>query len=78
MKNVSEIYCKAWDFSLYEVDGRKILTVIFMDRIDYPRSFYLLEEEENFNKDELTSLSEKIRRNYDSYKSREIIPPIFV
>jgi ribonuclease PH len=77
MKNVNEIYSQPWEFSLYEVDGQKILTVIFMDRIDYPRSFQLLKEEESFNKDDFRKLAEKIKGNYEAYKSREIVPPIF-
>ena len=77
MNNVNEIYSQPWEFSLYEVDGQKILTVIFMDRIDYPRSFQLLKEEESFNKDDFRKLAEKIKGNYEAYKSREIVPPIF-
>lgn len=77
MKKVNEIYNQPWDFILYDVDGKKILTVIFMDRIDYPRSFYLLKKEEDLSKKDLKKLSEKIRDNYEAYKSREIVPPIF-
>ncbi len=77
MKKVKEIFFQPWDFSVYEVDGSIIITVIFMDRIDYPRSFKLLKEEENMSQDDFKQLSEKIRCNYENYKSREIIPPVF-
>jgi|JRYD01.1.fsa_nt_gb hypothetical protein len=77
MKNMKEILSHAWDFSLYEVDGKKILTVIFMDRIDYPRSFYILKEEEGLSLDGFIQLSRKIRNNYEDYKYREIVPPVF-
>jgi hypothetical protein len=77
MKKINEIYSQPWDFSLYEVDGKKVLTVIFMDRIDYPRSFHLLKEEEDLSKNDLMKLSKKIRDNYEAYESREIVPPIF-
>ncbi|MGD1841444.1 MAG: hypothetical protein ACFB0B_11190 [Thermonemataceae bacterium] len=77
MKNIKEIYSQPWEFSLYEVDDQKVITVIFPDRIDYPRSFQLLKEEESFSKEDHRKLAERIKKNYEAYKSREITPPIF-
>ncbi len=68
---------KNWDYSLYESDGEKIITIMFFASfIDYPRSFYLNKEELNLDYDELSILAEKIRFHYEDYKEREIVPPI--
>ncbi|EFS98348.1 hypothetical protein HMPREF1977_0344 [Capnocytophaga ochracea F0287] len=77
MGEIKEIYIKRWDYILYEIDDKKILTVMFFaSYIDYPRSFYLEGSELNLNYDELSVLAERIRFNYDDFKNREIIPPI--
>lgn len=42
MGEIKEIYIKRWDYILYEIDDKKILTVMFFaSYVDYPRSFYL-------------------------------------
>ena len=77
MGEIKEIYIKRWDYILYEIDDKKILTVMFFaSYVDYLRSFYLEGSELNLNYDELSVLAERIRFNYDVFKNREIIPPI--
>ncbi|MDO5105962.1 MAG: hypothetical protein Q4D72_08735 [Capnocytophaga sp.] len=77
MGEIRELYVKRWDYILYEINEKKILTVMFFSSyIDYARSFYLKEEELKLNYDELSILAEKIRFHYDNYRDREIIPPI--
>ena len=77
MGEIKEIYIKRWDYILYEIDDKKILTVMFFaSYVDYPRSFYLEGSELNLNYEELSVLAERIRFNYDASKNREIIPPI--
>jgi hypothetical protein len=72
-----EIMKNNWDFILYEVSNKKIITVVFHNSfIDISRSFYLIPEEEEYNFEELKVFSEHIRNNYDLYKVREIIPSI--
>lgn len=77
MNNIEKIYSKAWDYVLYHVKNEKIITVIFFDQIDYPRSFYLTDTERNIDNDHLSFLANDIRNNYLNYKDREIIPPIY-
>ena len=77
MGEIKEIYIKRWDYILYEIDDKKILTVMFFaSYVDYLRSFYLEGSELNLNYEELSVLAERIRFNYDDFKNREIIPPI--
>ena len=77
MGEIKEIYIKRWDYILYEIDDKKVLTVMFFaSYIDYTRSFYLEGSELTLNYDELSVLAERIRFNYDDFKNREIIPPI--
>ena len=77
MGEIKEIYIKRWDYIFYEIDDKKILTVMFFaSYVDYLRSFYLEGSELNLNYDELSVLAERIRFNYDDFKNREIIPPI--
>jgi hypothetical protein len=77
MKEIKKIYKKNWDYSLYDLDGEKIITIMFFASfIDYPRSFYLINEELNLDYDDLSTLAEKIRFHYEDYKEREIVPPI--
>jgi hypothetical protein len=77
MENIKFLYAKNWDYCLYEIDRKKIITVAFFASFaDYERSFYLNDNELNMNYDELSILAEEIRFNYEQYKDREIIPPI--
>lgn len=72
-----ELFKNNWDFVLYEVDDKKVITVVFYNSfIDVSRSFYLTKEEECFNFDKLRCLSEDIRNHYENYRGREIIPAI--
>ncbi len=72
-----EIMKNNWDFILYEVDGKKIITVVFYNSfIDTSKSFVLKKDEEEYSFEDLKSLSEKIRTNYEAFKDREIIPSI--
>ena len=77
MKNINRIYSKNWDYSLYEIDDKKVITVMFFASfVDYPRSFYLKGDELKLDFESLSVLSEKIRFNYSEYENREIVPPI--
>jgi hypothetical protein len=77
MSAIKLLHKKDWDFNLYLLDGKKVITVIFFDQIDYPRSFLLEGDECNLSIEEAAKLSENIRENYSSYIQREIVPPIF-
>ncbi len=66
-----------WDFTLYQVSEELVLTVVFhTSRIDFSRSFKLVENEKNFDFEDLKKLSEQIRNNYEVFKDREVIPAI--
>ena len=69
-----ELYKKNWDFILFEVDDKMIITVVFFGFVDYNRSFELLPSEETDDYESLSQLAEKIRNNYESYKDREVTP----
>jgi hypothetical protein len=77
MSTIKLLHKKDWDFNLYLLDEKQVITVIFFDQIDYPRSFLLDDDECNLSIEETAKLSESIRENYSSYMQREIIPPIF-
>lgn len=78
MSTIKELYSRNWDFTIYEVDGRVIITVIFFGIVDFYRSFYMLSEEMTDDFESLKELSELIRNNYEKYKDREIEPAILV
>jgi hypothetical protein len=71
------LHRKDWDFNLYLLDGKKVITVIFFGQIDYPRSFLLDDSECGFSIEQMAELSGRIRSNYSLYVQREITPPIF-
>ncbi|MDO5616085.1 MAG: hypothetical protein Q4G16_07835 [Cruoricaptor ignavus] len=72
-----ELQKNNWDFTLYDVDGKKIISVVFYNSyVDVSRSFLLNKEEENYNFEELKKLSERIRKNYDFFKCREVTPSL--
>ncbi len=77
MSNIHRIYQKNWSFEVYDVNKELVITVIFFGVIDYYRSFYLESNEITKNLDDLESLAENIRNNYNLYKHREIIPAIW-
>ena len=72
-----ELIKNNWDFILYDIEGEKIITVVFYNSfVDTSKSFRLTKDEVCYNFEELKVLSETIRNNYDLYKNREIIPSI--
>ena len=72
MRNIRLLDKRNWDFILYDVDGKKIFSVVFFGSlIDYSRNFKL-ESEIILNHEELISLAEKIRNNYNDYKDFEV------
>ncbi|MFN3783431.1 MAG: hypothetical protein ACK4R6_05910 [Spirosomataceae bacterium] len=76
-RTCKEIQKNNWDFTLYDVDGKGVITVVFFQSmIDFSRSFYVTEEEKIFNFEQLKVLSEDIRNRYEAYKTREIQPAI--
>ncbi|MFN8353083.1 MAG: hypothetical protein U0Y10_01440 [Spirosomataceae bacterium] len=74
---VKELFSKNWDFTLYQVNDRLVISVVFFGLVDFYRSFRLLENDlRNDDYELLYNLSKEIRNNYDNYKYREIIPAI--
>lgn len=72
-----ELLSHNWDFTLYEMDQKKVISVVFYQSFtDISRSFYLEGEENNYDFEKLIALAEHIRNNYYAYKYREIIPDI--
>lgn len=70
-----EIFKHNWDFVLYDVDGKKIISVVFYNSyVDMSHSFYLKEEELEYDFERLIKLAEYIRENYDLFKDREVDP----
>jgi len=67
-----ELSKRNWDYVLYEIDDNMVLTVVFFDQIDYPRSFEFKKNEIDISSDNLVKLSEEIRENYENFKKREI------
>ncbi len=73
---IKKLFQQRWDFELYEVGNKKVITVIFFGQVDYPRSFFLEKEIEENEYGSLKELSEKIRNHYAEFKHLEIVPPI--
>ena len=74
---MEKLCSNSWDFTLYKVDGEKIISVVFHNSfVDTSKSFKLNNEEEEFDFERLKELSEHIRNNYDLYKDREVIPSL--
>lgn len=72
-----KIYSRNWDFTVYQVDDKMIINVVFFGLVDFHRSFRLLEEDlKEKDYESLKTLSERIRSSYDDYRHREIIPAI--
>ena len=72
MRDIKIIDKHNWDFTLYEIEGERIIGVVFFGLVDFSRNFQLSEEEANLNHEGLKMLSERIRNDYESYKHREI------
>lgn len=77
MSAIKFLHRKGWDFNLYLLHGKKVITVIFFGQIDYPRSFLLGDNECGFSIEQMAELSGRIRSNYSLCVQREITPPIF-
>jgi hypothetical protein len=73
---IKELYTRNWDYTVYQVNDQKVISVVFFGMVDYHRSFFLLPDEIPQDFELLKTLSEYIRNNYESYKDREIIPAI--
>jgi len=73
---VKELYIRKWDFTLYQVDDKIVISVVIFGLVDYHRSFYLLPNEVTNDYESLKELSEKIRNTPDAYKEREVVPAI--
>lgn len=68
-----ELIDNPWDFTLYEENDKKILEVYYCNSfVDFSRKFRLEKYEHNYNFEQLKSLAEDIRNNYENYKDREI------
>lgn len=77
MKVLEKIAKNNWDFILYKTDGGFVMNVVFhSSAVDYSRSFKLSSEEASQDIEDLKQLSEQIRKNYESFKDREIIPVV--
>ncbi|MEN9917800.1 MAG: hypothetical protein RL662_236 [Bacteroidota bacterium] len=73
---IKELGKRNWDYVLYEVDDKLILTVIFFSQIDYPRSFVFGRDEVSLHSEDLEKLAQGIRDNYLIYKDKEVNPPV--
>lgn len=74
---MKELYINPWDFTLYDVNGDKIISVVFHNSfVDISRSFRLIGSEVELDFEGLKKLSEHIRNNYKLYKEREITPTL--
>lgn len=73
-----ELFHKNWDFTLYQVEDKLVISVVFFGMVDYHRSFVIDPNKiTNNNYEVLSSLAEQIRTNPDQFKKDEIIPAIF-
>ena len=71
---MKEVASSPWNYTVYleSSSGRNIITVIFFGAIDYPRSFYLSDNDVA----RAESIAEDIRSNYNKYVSVEVHPPV--
>lgn len=77
MKVLKEVAENRWDFLLLQTDECYVLNVLFSySAVDFYRSFKLTANEQLLDFEGLKQLSERIRNNYDAYKSKEITPAI--
>ncbi|HRP91032.1 MAG TPA: hypothetical protein PKX92_13455 [Edaphocola sp.] len=69
-----ELFKHNWDFILYEENGHKVLRVVFYQSFtDTSKFFRLTGEELKYDFEQLKTLAEDIRNNYENYKDREIV-----
>ncbi|WP_299181020.1 hypothetical protein [uncultured Chryseobacterium sp.] len=74
---IKKLFEQKWDFTLYQIDDKKIIEVVFHNSfVDTSKSFILNGEEQDYDFEQLKKLSENIRNNYESFKDREINPSI--
>lgn len=77
MKVLEEIAQNDWDFVLFKTDECYVINVLFShSAVDFYRSFKLSAGEGNLDFEGIKQLSERIRTNYESFKDREIKPPV--
>lgn len=77
MKVLEKIAKNNWDFILYKTDEGFVMNIVFhSSAADFSRSFRISESEANQEIEGLKQLSEKIRKNYESYKDQEITPVV--
>lgn len=77
MKVIREIYDSPWDFTLYETDQGFVLNVDFCNSFfDTTRSYKVTSKDANQNFQNIKTLAEKIRKDYDLYRKQEIIPVV--
>jgi len=79
MEEILDIDCRLickrnWDYILFKVGDEFVLTAMFFDQIDYPRSFKI--GQNDHDEESLKKLSEEIRTNYSQFQDNEIQPPI--
>ena len=77
MSDIKNVFSKNWDYEVYLIGDKTIITIMFFGLIDYQRSFYLYDYEILEGYEKLNSLAEIIRNNYEEYQNREIIPAIW-
>lgn len=68
-----ELIDSPWNFTLYEENDMKFLEVVYCNSfVNFTREFKLQGDELNYDFEELKTLAEDIRKNYEKYKAREI------
>lgn len=73
---VKELYSRPWDFTVYQTNDGFVISVIFFGLVDFHRSFKITSDEIPADLEDLKTLSEKIRSNYEDFIEREISPAI--
>lgn len=73
---IKKLYWENWNFTLYQVDDKLVLSVVFFGMVDYHRSFYINQDQYEGAYENLKNISENIRNNYENFKDMEIVPAI--
>lgn len=77
MKVLDKIAKNNWDFILFKTDEGFVMNVVFhSSAVDFSRSFRVSEEEASQDIEGLKQFSEQIRKDYESFKDREITPVV--
>ncbi|MEY8780035.1 hypothetical protein AB9K32_06380 [Allomuricauda sp. XS_ASV26] len=72
-KVLEELAKHPWDFIVFKTDKGFVMNVVFhASAMDYSRSFRLDENEARQGMEELKQLSKRIRKDYNSFKNREV------